>query len=151
MPTLTLHTRIAAPAARCFDLARDVDLHLRSADQTQEKAVAGKTSGRLELEDVVTWQGVHFGFRQHLTVRITEFEKPRYFCDVMERGAFPSLRHEHWFEPQNEVTLMTDHFSYAMPFGFVGWCFDQLFLRAYLRRFLMKRNQLLKQVAETAA
>jgi hypothetical protein len=55
MPTIVVETRIAAPVERCFDLARDVDVHLRTAASTGERAVGGKTSGLLELGDVVTF------------------------------------------------------------------------------------------------
>jgi hypothetical protein len=47
MPVIVLRTRVAAPPRRCFDLARDVDLHERSTAASRERAVAGVTSGRL--------------------------------------------------------------------------------------------------------
>lgn len=38
MPTITLNNSIKAPLAVCFDLARSVDLHQVSTEQTEEKA-----------------------------------------------------------------------------------------------------------------
>jgi hypothetical protein len=53
MHTLRVTTGIAAPVECCFDLARSVDAHVYSADGTSERAVAGRTSGLMELgEDV---------------------------------------------------------------------------------------------------
>jgi hypothetical protein len=45
MPLIRIETRIAAPAAVCFDLMRDASVHTRSVAQTGERAVAGRTSG----------------------------------------------------------------------------------------------------------
>ncbi|MGI8847734.1 MAG: hypothetical protein ACR2GX_05650 [Candidatus Dormibacteria bacterium] len=71
MPTFTTDTRIEAPIERCFDLARSVDLHTQSS-HVPERAVAGKTSGLLELGDEVTWEARHFWKLQRLTSRIVE-------------------------------------------------------------------------------
>jgi hypothetical protein len=46
---LLLTTHIRAPRARCFDLARSVELHTGSAASTRETAVTGRTSGPLGL------------------------------------------------------------------------------------------------------
>lgn len=77
MTTVVIETRIAAPIERCFDLARDVDAHVRSSAATRERVVGGRTTGLLELGDTVTFEGVHLGVRQRLTSRITEFDRPR--------------------------------------------------------------------------
>jgi len=86
-----------APIERCFDAARDLDLHLRSLAHTNERAVAGRTSGLIELGEEVTWRARHFGITQHFTSKITAFDRPRYFQDAMQRGAFRSFVHDHFF------------------------------------------------------
>lgn len=88
MPTIRLETRIAAPIDTCFDLARNIDVHTRSAVRTSERAVAGITTGLIGLNDTVTWEAVHFGIRQRLTVWITEFARPHMFTDEMMRRNF---------------------------------------------------------------
>ena len=55
MPKITLKTMIDAPIERVFDLARSIDLHRDSMKETDERAVAGKTSGLIELGETVTW------------------------------------------------------------------------------------------------
>ena len=77
MPVIKLETFIRAPVERVFDLARSVDVHTAAAAETIERAVAGVTSGLMELNDEVTWEGTHFGIRQRLTSRITALERPR--------------------------------------------------------------------------
>jgi len=83
VPVIVLRTPVAAPPSLCFDLARDVEFHQRSTAASRERAVGGVTSGLLGPGDEVTWEATHFGVRQRLTSRITEFEPPRRFVDEM--------------------------------------------------------------------
>ena len=45
MPQIEIQTIIEADPKTCFDLARDIDVHQESLRKSQEKAIAGKTSG----------------------------------------------------------------------------------------------------------
>src|ERR1700693_79539 len=149
MPVIVLRTPVAAPPSRCFDLARAVDLHQRSTAASQERAVAGVTSGRLGLGDEVTWEATHFGVRQRLTSRITEFDPPNRFVDEMVRGAFARFRHEHQFLSVPDGTDMVDIFDYTSPLGPLGRLADRLFLRRYMTTLLRQRNAYLKRAAES--
>jgi ligand-binding SRPBCC domain-containing protein len=142
---------INAPAAVCFDMARSVDAHIESARTTGERAVAGVTSGLLNLGDEVTWRARHFGVTQDLTSRIVAFDRPHHFRDEMVRGAFNRIVHDHYFEPVPSGTRMVDVFDFTAPLGLLGWIADRLILKAYLRRFLENRAQSLKQLAESDA
>jgi ligand-binding SRPBCC domain-containing protein len=148
---IELRTEIGAPRERCFDLARSVELHLRSTAATGERAVAGKTAGLLALGDEVTWRARHFGVWQSLAGRITAYDRPRHFQDTMLRGAFRRLRHDHYFDdaPGGGATVMRDVFEYEAPLGPLGRLAEWLFLTAYMRRFLEARNRELKTVAES--
>jgi len=148
MPTIVVETRIAAPLERCFDLARDVDVHLRTAASTGERAVGGKTSGLLELGDVVTFEAVHFGVRQRLSSRIVEFDRPTRFTDEMVTGVFTSLRHVHEFMPEAGTVLMRDTLTWRSPLGPLGLLADALFVTRHLRAFLVTKQFALKAYAE---
>ena len=148
MPIIVLRTPVKASPTRCFDLARNVDLHQQSTAASQERAVGGVTSGLLGPGDEVTWEAIHFGVRQRLTSRITEFEPPRRFVDEMVRGAFRRFRHEHQFLAMDGGTEIVDIFDYTSPLGPLGRLADRLFLRRYMTRLLRERNVYLKQVAE---
>ena len=151
MPVIRIETRIAATPERCFDLARDVDLHQRSAAASSERAIAGVTSGKMGLGDTVTWRATHFGVPLRLSSRITEFDPPRRFVDEMVEGPFRRLRHVHTFEAIPGGTVMVDVFQYASPLGILGAVADALVLRRYLQHFLERRNAFLKRVAEATA
>jgi ligand-binding SRPBCC domain-containing protein len=148
MPTIRLEIFIAAPPERCFDLARDIDLHSRSVAYTRERAVAGVTRGLIGPGQTVTWEAVHLGVRQRLTVQITQYDRPRAFTDEMVRGAFAAMRHVHEFVPVDGGTLMRDVMEYRAPLGPLGRLADRLFLERHLRVFLTTRSRYLKQVAE---
>jgi len=126
VPVIVLRTRVAAPASLCFDLARDVELHQRSTAASRERAVGGITSGLLGPGDEVTWEATHFGVRQRLTSRITEFEPPRRFVDEMVRGAFAtSTSSWQWkVEPRCSTPLITHR-----PWGhWAGWRISSFFV-----------------------
>lgn len=149
MPIIEITTTVAAPAERVFDLARSIDLHTASTSGTNEQAVAGVTTGLIGAGDEVTWRAKHFGVWQRLTVRITEFNRPVHFRDVMLRGAFKRMAHDHYFESVGRETLMRDVFDFESPFGIFGRIADQLFLKRYMQSFLLDRNQILKAIAES--
>ena len=148
MTVIELATEIESDIVKCFDLARDVDVHIQSTEKTNEKVIAGRASGLCELGDKVTWEAKHFGVRQLLSVEITKFNKPYFFEDKMTKGAFKSMRHEHYFEKREGRTLMTDKFEYQVPFGFIGKLFNKIILKKYMTDFLVKRNQTIKKLAE---
>jgi ligand-binding SRPBCC domain-containing protein len=150
MPVIELSTTIRAPQRRVFDLARSIDLHRDSTAHTGEQAVAGVTSGLIGPGQEVTWRAKHFGVWQHLTSRITAFERPVYFRDSMVRGAFRRFDHDHYFKAVADTTLMRDVFDFESPLGWLGCLVDALILQRYLRRLLATRNRIIQQTAETA-
>jgi len=145
---ITIQTAIAAPPERCFDLSRDLDLHVRSMAGTGERAIGGRTSGLLDKGEEVTWQGRHFGLLLRHTSRMTCFERPRHFRDSMTRGRFAKFEHDHYFDEIQSGTLMRDVVDFESPFGLVGRLVDRLFLRGYLERLLTARALAIKGEAE---
>jgi ligand-binding SRPBCC domain-containing protein len=151
MPVIELSTTVAAPVERVFDLSRSIDLHTHSTSGTGEHAVAGVMSGLIGLGQEVTWRARHLGVWQSLTVQITAIERPTHFADVMLRGAFRRMEHHHYFEESSNGTTMRDVFNYESPFGVFGRLADMLFLKRYMRSFLIERNRVIKATAESDA
>jgi ligand-binding SRPBCC domain-containing protein len=146
MTTIVVETRIAAPPEICFDLALNVDAHAESAAFSGERVVEpGRLSGILQLGEMVTFEGRHFGFRQRFTAKIIEVDRPRRFVDEMVRGAFRWLRHIHEFEPVDGGTLMRDTLSWQAPFG-LGFL-----LKRHMRWFVATKQGHLKAIAERNA
>lgn len=148
MTKITLQTKIKAPIETVFNLSRNIDIHQESASSSNEKAIAGKTSGLIELNETVTWKGKHFGFYLKHSSKITEMKFPNYFVDIMEKGHFKSFRHEHHFAEENGFTTMKDVLIYETPFGIFGRFFDSILLKNHMKNFLLERNAVLKNIAE---
>ncbi|WP_428327759.1 SRPBCC family protein [Mucilaginibacter sp.] len=148
MVHIELSTLIKAPVALCFDLARSIDLHVESTQQTGEKAIAGRTTGLITMGETVTWRAKHFGIWQNLTSKITQFDPPNSFTDEMISGAFKSFRHEHLFFAIGNETVMKDIFIFEAPFGWLGELVSYAFIARYMEMLLLKRNQVIKETAE---
>ena len=149
MPVIILETFIKADQQIVFDLARSIDFQSEAVKSSSEKAIAGRISGLIGLNETVTWYGKHLGVWQHLTTKITEFDPPRFFADEMVKGAFKSIRHDHYFSETEEGTLMKDVFKFQAPLGILGRIASKLFLEKYMANFLKERNRILKEYAET--
>lgn len=149
MPRIELNTVINAPIHVVFDLSRSIDFHVKSTSQTGEKAIAGKTSGLIGLNESVTWKAKHFGIQQKLTSKITVLRRPDVFVDEMTQGIFKSICHQHLFLDEDGTTLLIDIFEFESPLGILGKAANWLFLKKYLERFLAERNRQLKAAAES--
>lgn len=148
MPEIYLETHINADIHNVFDIARDIDLHQKSTSKTKEKAIAGRTSGLIENGETVTWRAKHLGVYQTHTSKIINMEKPYQFTDIMLKGTFKSLHHQHVFKEKDGGTLMIDIFQFESPLGILGRWFNTVFLTRYLRNFLLERNTMIKKEAE---
>jgi ligand-binding SRPBCC domain-containing protein len=149
MSKIFIKTTIEADIKTVFDLARNIDLHQESTSKTNEKAIAGRVSGLIEESETVTWRAKHLGFYQTHTSKIVSMEKPQQFTDIMLKGTFKSFKHQHIFTQEGKNTIMTDILEFESPFGIIGKVFNKLFLKNYLIKFLLERNNLIKTTAES--
>jgi ligand-binding SRPBCC domain-containing protein len=149
MPQIHITTFIAAPATVVFDLSRSVELHKTSMKRFREEAVAGTRFGLAEKDDTITWKAKHLFKTRILRVKITEMKKPGQFTDEQIKGDFREMKHEHYFKPCDNGTIMIDLFSYRVPYGFLGKLFDSVYLRRYIHRLLELRNTTIKDYAES--
>lgn len=150
MTYLKLKTLLNSTPEMAFDLSRDIDFHRESMCHTQEKAIAGKTTGLISLGESVIWEGIHFGIKLQHESKITAFQFPNYFTDEMVKGKFTTFVHEHYFEKIGTQTLMIDEIYYKVPFGFIGKIVDYFVLKNYLKKLLEHRNMILKTKIEKA-
>jgi ligand-binding SRPBCC domain-containing protein len=141
---IELETVISAPIERCYDLSLSVELHLRSTASTGERVVAGVSSGVLMLGDHVTWEARHLGLKHRLSMTISVTDRPRMFRDELVRGPFRRLVHDHFFEQTDGGTRMRDVFEFSTGVRPL----DALVLKPHLRRFLVRRNATIKELAE---
>ena len=149
MSKIHLTTFIAAPIERVFNLSRSITLHKISTAHTKEKAIAGVTSGLINKDETVTWKAKHlFKTRQH-TSKITDMQSPDSFTDEMINGDFKNFKHQHHFKQIDNGTIMIDIVDFESPYGSLGKFFNAVYLKKYIEKFLIKRNDIIKHYAET--
>jgi ligand-binding SRPBCC domain-containing protein len=145
-----VETYVETSIEKCFDAARDINLHTRTVWRyTREKAIDGVKQGLINLGESVTFKATHFGIRQMLTSKIVEYNRPYIFIDEMQKGAFKRMKHTHEFKEQGEGTVMKDILEFQSPFGIVGILFDSIILKYYMNKFVKDRNNKLKFLLES--
>jgi ligand-binding SRPBCC domain-containing protein len=149
MATIQLTTFINAPAQRVFDLSRSINLHKISTADTGETAIDGVLNGLISEGQSVTWQARHLFKQRKFTTLISHMQPPLHFIDEMTAGDFKSFKHQHHFKPTNNGTIMIDVLDFKAPYGIIGRLFTRLYLKQYLRQLLQKRNEVIKEYAET--
>jgi len=148
MPQIVIETEINADIDICFDLARDIGFYSQSLKNRNEIPISGKISGLVEKGDYVTWETTHLNLLQHLTLKVSEFEKPYLFVDEIVKGEFKSYKHNHVFKEIEGKTVMIDELYFASKYGIIGKITDYLILKRYLKGLMITRNKILKQKAE---
>ena len=149
MASIHLTTFIAAPVDRVFDLSRSINLHKISTAATNEQAIGGVMNGLINENETVTWEAKHLFKKRQFTSRIATMQKPLLFIDEMTKGDFKSFRHEHHFKAVINGTIMIDQVDFESPYGVIGKWVNNLFLKNYVEKILVTRNNVIKEYAET--
>ncbi len=150
MSTFIITTFIQNKPEVVFNLSRSIDLHLVSTADTKERAVAGITSGLINLHETVTWEANHLFKKRYFTSKITAFDFPFSFTDEMQKGDLKSFSHQHIFENKDNGTLMTDIIYLKAPYGILGKFVMWIFLKNYFKKLLIERNRVIIHYAETS-
>ncbi|MBI2729918.1 MAG: SRPBCC family protein [Sphingobacteriales bacterium] len=149
MPTIHLTTLIHAPVERVFNLSRHIALHKKSMEHTGERAVAGVTTGMINLGETVTWEARHLMKTRRFTSKITSMKTYDSFTDEMIKGDFKSFQHQHHFKQIENGTIIIDIINYEMPYGIIGQLVNGFYLHRYLESLIKKRNEVIKEYAES--
>jgi ligand-binding SRPBCC domain-containing protein len=149
MNKIEFNTHIKAPVQRCFDLARSVDFHKISVNPIKEESVAGFTSGLIGYNQRVLMQSKLGGLHFSTELKITKFNPPFFFSYEIIDSLFPSIVHDYYFYDISQETVMVNHFYYKIRWGLIGEVMNSLFMKKYLTRIITKRNDLLREYAET--
>jgi ligand-binding SRPBCC domain-containing protein len=131
-----------------FDLSLDIDEHRASMSASNERAIAGVTSGRIRLGETVTWRATHFRIPFTMTSRVIELERPHRFVEEQVRGPFRAFHHEHLFEALDGATRMIDRIRFDAPLGPLGRLVERAILVSYLLELIVVRGGYLAGEAE---
>ena len=149
MSFIHLTSFIAAPQERVFDLSLSVDLHKQSMKAYGEKIIEGTFNGLMKQGDTVTWAARHLFKERKLKEKITALQRPDFFTDEQVEGDFGMMKHEHYFKPIENGTIMIDQFHYDLKNGILGSLVIRFYLEKYMTSLLNQRNQAIKMAAES--
>lgn len=76
---------------------------------------------------------------------ITEVVPFHSFTDFQEKGPYKLWNHHHTFEPNEDGVLMTDHLTYALPFGLLGRFVHSLVVRRKVEEIFNYRHRVLEE------
>ncbi|CAM1346093.1 SRPBCC family protein [Tenacibaculum crassostreae] len=78
---------------------------------------------------------------------ITKVKEECFFIDEQRFGPYKMWHHEHFFESlPNGNTLMKDKISYKIPFGFLGYLAQALFVKKQLTSIFKYRYNTLEEL-----
>ena len=150
MITVRHEVRVRAPAGRCFDLARSVDLHVASATDIAARAVGGRTHGLSADGDCTTWSARFLGVRFAMTTRVENFAPPTGFGDRLTHGLLRRFAHVYRFVPQgDDGCAMSDELTVEAPCGFLGRLLERFYLARRMRALVRRRLEHIRRVAES--
>jgi len=86
------------------------------------------------------------GLRSPWLTEIAHVREKSYFMDEQRIGPYRFWYHEHLFEPQNDGVQMTDHVSYAAPFGLLGDLINMFWIHVRLKRNFDFRQHKIKEL-----
>ena len=81
------------------------------------------------------------GVRSLWLTEIAHVHDREYFVDEQRIGPYRFWYHEHIFEQTKIGTEMTDHVTYAVPFGFIGDALNSLWVGSRLKSIFEYRRQ----------
>jgi ligand-binding SRPBCC domain-containing protein len=82
----------------------------------------------------------------HWVTRIAEWDPPRRFVDVQERGPYAYWHHTHEILPRQGGSLVRDVVRYALPFGVIGVVAHRLFIHRELDEIFAFRKRTLEKL-----
>ena len=86
------------------------------------------------------------GVRVRWLTQITHVESGRCFIDEQRAGPYQLWIHEHRFEPLTNGVRMTDHVTYALPFGPLGDLVHAIYIRQRLKNIFDYRCEKVKTI-----
>ena len=149
MPGIHLTTFIAAPAKRVFDLSRHMAMYKRIFQGRNGNLTTAASSNLLKPGETISVVGKVAGRNRLATLKVTKFEDSILFVEEQVKGDLKVFRHEHHFKQVDNGTIVIDLIEYDQPGDLPGKIFAKFYLRKLLETFVTKRNDIIRNYAET--
>ncbi len=150
MAKIHVTTFVKAPAKRVYDLSRSVNLFQISSSTTFINFLEGPISGLINENDKVVYQAKHFKRSRDLTLKIISVNIPDQITIQLLMKGFINFQHNLYFKAIKNGSFIIDVIEYETSFGLIGKLLDKIFIKNYISKLLLHRNEIIKQYAETA-
>ncbi len=86
------------------------------------------------------------GIKTNWVTEITHVLDRKFFVDEQRFGPYAMWHHEHHFEEKDGGIFMTDKVTYKIPFGFLGYLAQSLFVKKQLKTIFEYRVKALEEL-----
>lgn len=149
MASLHLTTFIAAPVERVFDLSRHLAIYKQIFQSRKAEFRSGAASNLLNPGETISMVGKIGGKNRLTMLKLTTIQRPVSFTEEQVKGDLDIYRHEHHFKRVDNGTIVIDMVEYGQPKDLIGRILAKFYLKRYLEEFIGKRNEMIRNYAET--
>ncbi len=151
MPDLTFTCDLNAPLAKVWAFHATVETLFQLTPPDKHAHLEGAA------EPMRAGVVYHIRVRQYglipirMQSEIVEYTPPAGFVDIQVpgKGPFKAWRHQHQFTALSEdCTRLTDHVTYEMPLGPLGWLADKLVVRRDIEKMFAYRHRVTRAALE---
>ncbi len=145
--TLRGDATVHAPIDRCFQLTCCIAL---VREELGMEPVQGRTSGLVQANDTVRWEGWQLGMRHFHVTHISGYIRPVFLQDTMLDGRFRTFQHDHHLRALPDgTTQLQDELRFTLPFGPVGRATGRIVMVPHILRLMQKRFARIRRIAES--
>ena len=150
MPTIHLTTFIAALQMWCLILA-DISVFIKVDGFAQKRRSGGRHPLRPDWKDeTVTWRARHLFKNRLFADKDHGNAEARHVCRMnRHRGDFKMMKHEHYFKPCDNGTIVIDLFHFESPFWYAGPLVQWSLSYKIHEAAAGKKNDTIKQICES--
>ncbi len=146
MPVLHFTNFVEAPIDVVFGLSRSVSIFKIAFQQNKVWPVAGITFGLIKEGEMITWK-LNFLFKTRIfTIKITEMRLNDRFEEKIINNDVITLKHEHFFKPTQNGTIVIDRIDYQLKNGFLGMLMNK-FVVSFFEKNISRRIEVINQYA----
>jgi ligand-binding SRPBCC domain-containing protein len=149
MPKIHLTCFVQAPVERVFNLSRHLAIRKLVVQKGRDQVLSSSSDALLQQGETITLRARHLAKTREITARLIDISQPDRFTEEQVKGDLKSYRHEYHFKPTDNGTILIDILEYEGPRDLLGSIASAFFLKSYLESMLKKKNELIRQYAET--
>jgi len=149
MPKIHITSFINAPVDRVFNLSRNLTLIKLALKGGKEQYLSSAAGNLLTAGETITLRARHLGKNRELTARVINLKLPEGYTEEQIKGDLKSFRHEYHFKKVDNGTIMIDLVEFEGPRDFLGSIAAKYFLKSYFEAVVRKKNDLIRQYAES--